>query len=78
MKKIIVTGCSSGIGFYLAESLSKSDYKVIGLARNEPKEKCNFEFQDIILSDIQMNGTLHDHIATIDSAFMSINGQRIK
>jgi len=45
MKKIIVTGCSSGIGFYLAESLSKSDYKVIGLARNEPKEKCNFEFQ---------------------------------
>ena len=45
MKKIIVTGCSSGIGFYLAESLSKSDYKVIGLARNEPKEKYNFEFQ---------------------------------
>lgn len=45
MKKIIVTGCSSGIGFYLAENLSKSDYKVIGLARNEPKEKYNFEFQ---------------------------------
>ena len=45
MKKIIVTGCSSGIGYFLAENLIKSDYKVIGLARNEPKEKYNFIFE---------------------------------
>ena len=45
MKKIIVTGCSSGIGFYLAENLNKSGYQVIGLARNEPKEKYNFIFE---------------------------------
>ena len=45
MKKIIVTGCSSGIGFYLAENLNKSGYQVIGLARNEPKEKYNFDFE---------------------------------
>ena len=45
MKKIIVTGCSSGIGFYLAENLNKSAYQVIGLARNEPKEKYNFIFE---------------------------------
>ena len=51
MKKIIVTGCSSGIGFYLAESLSKSDYKVIGLARNEPKEKYSFDFEKCDVRD---------------------------
>ena len=39
MKKIIVTGCSSGIGFYLAENLNKSGYQLIGIAGNEPKEK---------------------------------------
>ena len=39
MSKVIVTGCSSGIGYYLAENIIKSGYKVIGLARNEPKEK---------------------------------------
>ena len=45
MKKIIVTGCSSGIGFYLAENLNKFGYQVIGLARNEPQEKYNFIFE---------------------------------
>lgn len=45
MKKIIVTGCSSGIGYFLAENLIQSGYKVIGLARNEPKEKYNFDFE---------------------------------
>ena len=45
MKKIIITGCSSGIGFYLAENLNKSGYKVVGLARNEPKEKYSFGFE---------------------------------
>ena len=45
MKKIIVTGCSSGIGFYLAENLNKSGYQVIGIARNEPKEKYSFIFE---------------------------------
>ena len=45
MKKIIVTGCSSGIGYFLAENLIQSGYKVIGLARNEPKEKYSFDFE---------------------------------
>ena len=43
MSKVIVTGCSSGIGYYLAENIIKSGYKVIGLARNEPKEKYSFD-----------------------------------
>ena len=45
MKKIIVTGCSSGIGYFIAENLIKSGYKVVGLSRNEPKEKYNFDFE---------------------------------
>ena len=45
MSKVIVTGCSSGIGYYLAENIIKSGHKVIGLARNEPKEKYNFIFE---------------------------------
>ena len=43
MKKIIVTGCSSGIGFYLAENLSESNFEVIGLARNKPYKKYSFQ-----------------------------------
>ena len=43
MSKVIVTGCSSGIGHYLAENIIKSGHKVIGLARNEPKEKYSFD-----------------------------------
>ena len=45
MKKIIVTGCSSGIGFYLADNLTKSNFEVIGLSRNEPSKKYNFNFE---------------------------------
>ncbi len=45
MKKIIVSGCSSGIGYFLAENIIQSGYKVIGLARNEPKEKYSFDFE---------------------------------
>tara|TARA_B100000963_G_scaffold357273_1_gene379050 strand:+ start:4490 stop:5176 length:687 start_codon:yes stop_codon:yes gene_type:complete len=51
MKKIIVTGCSSGIGFYLAESLTKYNYEVIGLARNEPSEKYSFKFEKCDVRD---------------------------
>ena len=49
MSKVIVTGCSSGIGYYLAENIIKSGYKVIGLARNEPKEKYSLISKSVIL-----------------------------
>ena len=42
-RSILITGCSSGIGHYLAENIIKSGHKVIGLARNEPKEKYSFD-----------------------------------
>lgn len=50
MQKIIITGCSSGIGFYISNNLCK-DYKVIGIARNEPKEKYNFIFNKCDIRD---------------------------
>lgn len=52
MKKIIITGCSSGVGFYLAKNLSKSEYKVIGLARNEPISQYNFKFVKCDVRDL--------------------------
>ena len=45
MKKIIITGCSSGIGYYLAENLIQSDFQVIGLSRNEPEKKYSFNYE---------------------------------
>ena len=51
MKKIIVTGCSSGIGFYLADNLTKFNYEVIGLSRNEPSKKYNFNFEKCDVRD---------------------------
>ena len=51
MKKIIVTGCSSGIGFYLADNLTKFNYEVIGLSRNEPSKKYNFNYEKCDVRD---------------------------
>ena len=45
MKKVIITGCSSGIGYFLAENIIQSGYKVVGLSRNEPEEKYSFDFE---------------------------------
>ncbi|NQU61761.1 MAG: SDR family oxidoreductase [Rhodospirillales bacterium] len=42
-KLVIVSGASRGIGFALAERLSNT-YDVVGFARQEPKEPCNFQF----------------------------------
>ena len=43
-KHIVITGPSSGIGFYLAQKLSFNN-KVIGLCRRKPKiSQKNFSF----------------------------------
>lgn len=44
MKKIIVTGCSQGIGLYVANELSKLNYDVYGISRKKPKSNFNFNF----------------------------------
>lgn len=51
MKKIVVTGCSSGIGFYLAENLSESNFEIIGLARNKPNKNYSFQFEKCDVRD---------------------------
>ena len=52
MKKVIITGCSSGIGYFLAENLNQSEFQVIGLSRNEPEEKYNFNYEQCDVRNI--------------------------
>mgnify|MGYP001474258021 CR=1 FL=1 len=40
--------------------------------------KTNIEYQDIILSDLQMNGRLEDEFVMIDSSFMEIDGEKVR
>ncbi len=35
MKSILITGCSSGIGYYCAKALKKDGYRVFDTARKE-------------------------------------------
>ena len=44
MKKIIVTGCSQGIGLFIANELVKLDYNVYGISRKKPNSEFNFNF----------------------------------
>ena len=50
-KKIIVTGCSGGIGSYVANELIKLDYEVYGLSRNQPRSSSNFNFVECDVSN---------------------------
>ena len=51
-KKIIITGCSSGIGFDLAKGFIENGAKVIGISRSQPKEKLMFsDFYECDISD---------------------------
>lgn len=44
MKKIIVTGCSQGIGLFIANELKKLNFDVYGISRTQPSSKFNFNF----------------------------------
>mgnify|MGYP001169115922 FL=1 len=44
MKKIIVTGCSQGIGLFIANELVKLKYEVYGISRKKPSLPFNFNF----------------------------------
>lgn len=44
MKKIIVTGCSQGIGLFVANELAKLEYEVYGISRSKPKDDFSFNF----------------------------------
>lgn len=52
MKNILITGCSSGLGYALTMLYLEKGYKVYGINRSEPKiENKNFKFIKCDLSD---------------------------
>ena len=44
MKKIIVTGCSQGIGLFISNELVKLNYEVYGISRKKPNSEFNFNY----------------------------------
>ncbi len=53
-KKVLITGCSSGLGFALTNFYLENDYIVYGINRKRPSiAHENFYFQDIDLSKIE-------------------------
>jgi 3-oxoacyl-[acyl-carrier protein] reductase len=51
MKKIIVTGCSQGIGLFVANELLKLDYEVYGISRKKPTSEFKFNFIECDVSN---------------------------
>ena len=73
MKKIIVTGCSSGIGFYLAENLAASNFDVMGLARNEPSQKYSFKFEKCDVRDFSSVNSFFSKVKKDKDIYAFIN-----
>ena len=51
MKKIIVTGCSQGIGLFVANELVKLNYEVFGISRKKPTSEFKFNFIECDISN---------------------------
>ena len=73
MKKIIVTGCSSGIGFYLAEKLTMSSFDVIGLARNKPSENYSFKYEQCDVRDFDSVNSFFSKIKKDKDVYALLN-----
>ncbi|MBU1144391.1 MAG: SDR family oxidoreductase [Firmicutes bacterium] len=67
---VVITGASSGIGFDTASYLHKLGYKVIGISRNYPKEKYDFEY---ILCDITNQEMIDKTIKEIEKSTDTID-----
>jgi len=61
-KRALITGASSGIGYVFAKELSKENYVVTGVARNEEKLKSLFQElgqgHDYVVADLTNPGQL--------------------
>jgi short-subunit dehydrogenase len=80
MKNVLITGGSSGIGLALAQSLLKSDYKVILVGRDEQKLKIALEELNLIREGcaFSLNGDTSveaDVDAMFDSALQIFDGR---
>ncbi|WP_413295358.1 SDR family NAD(P)-dependent oxidoreductase [Bdellovibrio sp. HCB185ZH] len=52
MKKILITGCSKGIGKFLSQQYSKNGFKVLGVSRTTPEyDIANFKHYSCDVSD---------------------------
>ena len=51
MKKIIVTGCSQGIGLFISNELVKLNYEVYGISRKKPSSEFNFNYIECDVSN---------------------------
>jgi short-subunit dehydrogenase len=52
-KTILVTGASTGIGFYLAQKLTEKGHRVIGVARTQPTKRYDFTFMEMDVTQSQ-------------------------
>jgi short-subunit dehydrogenase len=52
-KTILVTGASTGIGFYIAQKLTEKGHHVIGVARSQPIQAFDFTFMKMDVTDIE-------------------------
>lgn len=75
-KKVLITGCSSGLGLALTNFYLENEYLVYGISRNKPKiNDKNFHFKQFNLSKIDYikNGltTFIDEIKDFDIAYLN-------
>ncbi len=76
LKNILITGCSSGLGFALANYYLEKDFKVYGISRNKPDIKNeNFIHKSFDLSNIskikEELSTFILDIKEIDTVFLN-------
>ncbi|MCY4044910.1 MAG: SDR family NAD(P)-dependent oxidoreductase [Cellvibrionales bacterium] len=59
MKNILITGCSSGIGYYSAKALKAKSFNVLATVRNvTDKARLENEGLDVILMDMQKEASI--------------------
>ena len=67
-KKVLITGCSSGLGLALTQFYLENEYQVYGLSRNKPEiEDTNFFHKSFDLSKIdEISHGLVDFVTSIE------------
>lgn len=63
---ILITGASQGIGFELAQQFQSHGYRVVGVARNLPKNKGTFDAQ---IMDVTKGETIEQTISYISKKY---------
>lgn len=73
MKNVLITGCSTGIGYYCAQALVAKDINVIATVRSESdKSRLESEGLTVILMDMQQDSSIE---TGFDLALNQFDGQ---